>query len=79
MNAYFYSLLALDVARERTREAEKHWLAKAVAGAAPARHSRIRRVAAQLLAAVSRGAAAAVRRLDTRVADDLGRTLAPAD
>jgi len=79
VNAYFYSLLALDVARERTREAEKHWLAQAAAGAASARPSRIRRLAAQLLAAVSRGAAAAVRRLDTRVADDLRRTLAPAE
>jgi len=58
VNAYFYSLLALDVARERTREAEKHWLAQAAAGAASARPSRIRRLAAQLLAAVSRGAAA---------------------
>lgn len=79
MNAYLYSLLALDIARERTREAEQHWLAEAVAGAASARRSRPRRLAAQLLAAVSRGSAAIVRRLDACVADDLGRTLAPAE
>jgi len=79
MNAYFYSLLALDIARERTLEAERYWLAEAVAGAAPSRPSRLRRTTAQLLAAVSRGTAGAVRRLDDRVADDLGRTLAPAE
>lgn len=79
MNAYFYSLIALDVARERTREAEAYWLAASVAGAAPARVSRVRRMAARALAAVSHGSANAVRRLDSHVADDLGRKLAPAE
>jgi hypothetical protein len=79
MNAYFYSILALDIARERSREAERHWLAASVAGVAPRRASRIRRAAAQLLAVVSRSTARAARRLDRRVADDLRRTLAPAE
>jgi hypothetical protein len=79
MNAYFYSLLALDVARERSREAEQHWLAASFAGVAPRRASRVRRAAAQLLAVVSRSAARATGRLDTRVAEDLRRTLAPAE
>ena len=79
MNAYLYLLLALDVARERTREAEEHWLAQELAGLAPARPSPLRRPAARVLAAVSRGSAAIVRRLDECVADDLGRTLAPAE
>lgn len=79
MNAYFYSLLALDIARERSREAEKQWLARSIASGAPSRMSRIRRLAAQLLAIVSRSAAKAARRLDTRVADDLRRTLAAAE
>lgn len=79
MNPHLYSLLALDIARERSLEAEQYWLAKALAGSRPARSSRLRRLAALLLAAVSRGSAAIVRRLDARVADDLGRTLAPAE
>jgi hypothetical protein len=79
MNAYFYSLLALDIARERSLEAERHWFARSIIGAAPSPASRLRRLAAQLLAVVSRGAAGAVRRLDARVADDLRRTLAPAE
>ena len=79
MNAYFYSLLALDIARERSLEAERYWLAASIAGTAPARRSAVRRIAATVLAAVSRSSATAVRRLDSRVADDLGRTLAPAE
>jgi hypothetical protein len=79
MNAYLYSLIALEVANERTREAEQHWLAQAVAGVAPERPSRLRRPIARLLAAVSLGSASIVRRLDECVADDLGRNLAPAD
>jgi hypothetical protein len=79
MNANFYSLIALDLARERSLEAERHWLAASFAGTAPVRRSAVRRVAATALAAVSRSAANAVRRLDSRVADDLGRKLAPAE
>jgi hypothetical protein len=79
MNAYFYSVLALDIARERAREAEQNWLAASFAAARPPRASAGRRVAAKVLAAVSRSAASAVRRLDSRVADELGGTLAPAE
>ncbi|MDO8485027.1 MAG: hypothetical protein Q7S35_08785 [Candidatus Limnocylindrales bacterium] len=79
MNHYLYSLLALDIARQRSREAEQHWLESALIGTAPSRASRLRRVAAQLLASVSRGSASIVRRLDSCVADDLGRALAPAE
>ncbi len=39
--------------------------------------SRVRRSAAIALATLSRGSAAAVRRLDDCVADELGRSLAP--
>ena len=77
MNANFYSLIALDIARERSLEAERHWLAASING--DNRPSAVRRLAASGLAAVSRGAAHAVRRLDSRVADDLGRTLAHAE
>lgn len=38
-----------------------------------------RRALAQILAAVSRGSAAGLRRLDVAGADDLGRSLAPAE
>jgi hypothetical protein len=79
MNANFYSLIALDIARERTREAEAHWLAVSMAGTQPARRSAVRRLAATALAAISQSAANAVRRLDSCVADDLGRRLAPAE
>ena len=43
------------------------------------RPSFARRALAQGLAAVSRGSAAAVRRLDDAVADDLGRSLKAAE
>lgn len=90
MNHYLLSFLALDIARERAREAEQRWLESTLHGyelhvtlghvrTAPSRATRLRRLAAQLLAAVSRGSAAIVRRLDACVADDLGRTLAPAE
>jgi hypothetical protein len=79
VNAYFYSLMALDVARERTREAEQNWLAASIIGAAPSRLSGGRRLAAKLLAFISRSTANAVGRLDSRVADDLRSTFALAE
>ena len=45
----------------------------------PARRSFLRRPAALLLAAVSRGTVAIVRWLDECVAEDLGRALDPTD
>ena len=78
MNSYLLSLIALDVARERTREAEHRWLEATMVDSTPARPSRVRRAAARVLAAVSLRTAGVARRLDNRVADDLGRTLAAA-
>lgn len=79
MTHYTYAFLALDIARQRTQEAERRWLEASLAADAPQRSSRLRRFAAVALASVSRGTASIVRRLDDCVADDLGRTLAPAE
>jgi hypothetical protein len=74
---YYYALLALELAKERSAEAERARLVARSANGQPARPSVIRRGLAHGLAAVSRGSAAAVRRLDDCIADDLGRSLAP--
>jgi len=79
VNHYIYAFLALDIARQRTREAEQHWLEASLSANAPSRATRLRRGAALALASVSRGTASVVRRLDDCVADDLGRTLSPAE
>lgn len=79
MNAYVYSILALDIARERSRDAERHALAVTAADATPSQRSRVRRLMAQLLAAVTRGSAVVVRRLDVGVADDLRHSMAAAE
>jgi hypothetical protein len=79
VNHYVYAFLAFDIARERAREAERHWLEATLIGSASSRPSRLRRLAARFLASVSRGFASIVRRLDDCVADDLGRSLAPAE
>jgi hypothetical protein len=73
-----YSFIALDLARQRSLEGERAWLAARLAADAPPRPSRLRRLLARLLASVSLGSAVLARRLDSRVADDLGRALAPA-
>lgn len=79
MNHYSYAILALDIARQRSAEAERHYLeSQLLAGASP-RTSPLRRLAARLVAAVSRGSAWIVRQLDARIADELGRKLAPAE
>ena len=75
MNHYLYAMLALDIARERERESEQRWLASRL----PPRPHRLRRLAARLLASVSLGSASIVRRLDSCIADDLGRSLTPAE
>ena len=77
-----WTLYALELARDRDREARqrRHLIEARAAGAAStAGPSRPRRAAALVFAAVSRGSAAAVRRLDDCVADDLGRSLAPTE
>ena len=72
-----WTLYALEVARDRQREAERNRFVAQARAAQPAQPSRLRRPAALAFAALSRGSAAAVRRLDDCVAEDLGRALAP--
>jgi hypothetical protein len=72
-------MLALELARERSQEAEQRWLESRLVTTRASRTSRIRRMTARLVASVSLGSAAIVRRLDSCVADDLGRTMAPAE
>ena len=69
--------LATDIARELRRDAEHAALvreARAMRGGAG--HASIRRLTALAFAAVSRSSAAAVRRLDDCIADDLTARLA---
>jgi hypothetical protein len=79
VNHLLFSLVALEIAGERSREAEQRWLESRLVASAPSRPPRLRRLAARLLATISRSSAWIVRRLDARVADDLGRSLAPAE
>ena len=74
-----WTMYALEVARDRERELQYEWLAAEARAGLPSTPSRVRRPVALVLAALSRGSAAAVRRLDECVADDLGRALAATD
>lgn len=76
-----WTLYALEIARDHEAEARNdHLVALLRAGQLQnPRSARLRRPAALVLAAFSRGTAAAVRRLDDCVADDLGRALAPTE
>lgn len=76
---HVYTYLALDLANERTRDARELRRAQHLAAERPERPSFLRRGLAQGLAAVSRGSAAAARRLDSVTADDHGRALSPTD
>ncbi len=86
MNTY-YAMLALDLANERSREIEEIRLERLAREAredydwvpGPDLGSGFRRGLARATAAISLGAAAATRRLDDNVAEDLGRNLALAD
>ena len=70
-----WTLYALEVSRDRRRDARtERMLIEARAG--ETQSSFFRRPMAVALAAVSRGSAAAARRLDECVADDLGRSFA---
>ena len=70
-----WTLYALEVSRDRRRDARaERLLVEARAG--ETHTSLIRRPMAVALAALSRGSAAAARRLDECVADDLGRSFA---
>jgi len=74
-----WTLYALELSRDRQREADEDRLAAEARAGMPSSPSRVRHPAALLLAALSRGTASAARRLDACVADDLGRALAPAE
>jgi len=74
---HIYSLLAMDIATARAEEAREAHRAALISAGLVERPSFPRRALAQGLAVVTRGSAAAVRRLDDVVADDLGRALAP--
>jgi hypothetical protein len=74
-----WTMYALEVARDREREARHDRLVALARAGSPERPSRVRRPVALVLAAVSRGSAVVVRRLDDCVADDLGRSLAPTE
>jgi hypothetical protein len=75
----YYATLALDLADERSREARERRLARLAREGRVDQPSALRRGLARTTAAVSLGAAAATRRLDECVAEDLGRSLAVAD
>jgi hypothetical protein len=88
---HYFALLALDLANERVREAEDRQRVRLAREAQaerpeaydwlpdPSLFSALRRGLARATAAISIGAAAATRRLDDNVAEDLGRSLAVAD
>jgi hypothetical protein len=76
---YYYAMRALELARDRSAEAERARLRASLAAGQPERSSSVRRRLALGLAAVSRGSAGVVRRLDDCIADELGRSLAPTD
>jgi hypothetical protein len=71
-----WTLYALELTRDRERELDYDRLAAEARLGMATKPSRLRRRAALVLAAMSRGTAAAVRRLDDCVADDLSRSLA---
>lgn len=86
----YYAMLALDLANDRSREAEELRLVRLVRESQKDRAeydwlpiddrpSALRRGLARATAAVSLSAAAATRRLDERKAEDLGRAIAMAD
>lgn len=66
-----YSFLALDIANERAREADRNRLAAIARSGATGSPSMPRRAAARAAATASRGLASLARRLDDCVADDL--------
>jgi len=71
----YWTFIALDIANERAREADRHRLAMLARGAYPARDRSIRHAIAVAVAALSRASAALARRLDECVADDLASSL----
>lgn len=79
MNHQLYSFLALSLANERAAEADRYRRLSAARESAPSSPSFVRRTLARALASFSRGSARVVRQLDSCIADDLGRSLAPTE
>jgi hypothetical protein len=79
VNHQFYTYTALRLAQTRAEEANRYHLAQLAADGYTPSPSLLRRSLARGLAAFSRGAVWVVRRLDSCVADDLGRALAPTE
>ena len=78
MNHQLWAFIALDLARQRADEVDQYHyhLASLAQEGQSSMSSRLRRSLAHGLAAFSRGSAAVVRKLDSCIADDLGRSLA---
>ena len=74
-----WTLYALEVSRDRDRDIHDRLLLAEASDDLTNHPSHLRRPVALVLAALSRGSAAAVRRLDACIADDLGRSLAPSE
>ena len=72
---HVYTVLALDIARQRSEEADAARRAQLAVAARGTEHGIVRRGLASGLAVVARGSAAAVRRLDECTSDDLTRAL----
>ena len=70
-----WTMYALEVSRDRERELRIQRFVAEGRAELPSGRSRLRRPVALGLAGLSRLSAAAVRRLDDCVADDLGRSL----
>jgi hypothetical protein len=68
-------LLLHEILRERQTEADERALAARASATRPHRPSGLRRALAMPFVVVSRSSAAAVRRLDACLADDLADTL----
>jgi hypothetical protein len=79
VNHQLYSFLALSLANERAAEADQYRRWATAKSLAPSSPSLLRRSLARVMAGVSRGSAGIVRRLDSCIADDLGRSLAPTE
>lgn len=69
----YYTFMALQLAAERTREADRQRLAALARSARPQRS--VRRSIAQAVATLSRTSAGLARRLDDETADELGASL----
>ena len=67
---HLYTYIALDLANEKTREADRYRLA-AIARGERTELGRTRRAAARMLAWVSRSSASVARRLDACIGDEI--------